>query len=288
MLRTAMAAQFTEITLEEVEKFLKRSFRAMRPKQAVDGGEVVFILGLGHYVGIKVLTSIRARSGIGAERGSDAIRVGLISLKDGNALEGGKFAIAKRTQNWRDSLKDRIEECMETYHEKPESWEQWATSPKRRPGKSLEWAMREQEQEEKQEQRREEKLEQERLEEERERAIDEDGEGDEGPRTPTPPPPPPVAPTRQYDPARMQGGITDPQMNFLRILMRGMTQDKWEATGAAKVTGMDTPPTKPSEVRGLSKSQASMLIDALKAGSSRYAAEFEEYTLHASYDLRGA
>lgn len=224
---------------------------------------------------------------MGAERGSDAIRVGLISLKDGNALESGKFAIAKRTQNWRDSLKDRIEECMETYHEKPDAWEDWATSPKRRPGKSLEWAMREQEEEEKREEKLQQKQEQEQLREERERAIDEDGEGDDGPGIPTPTPPP-SPPPRQYDPARMQGGITDPQMNFLRILMRGMTQDKWEATGAAKITGLDTPPTRPSEVRGLSKGQASMLIDALKRASSRYASDFEADAELASYDLRDA
>lgn len=264
--KIAMAAQYTEVSLDEIEKFLKRSFRVLRPVQDVSRGEVLYDLKLGKFVGIRVWTSVHRGQSSGAGAGQDAIRVGLISLKDKGPLERGKLPIVKRTQNWRDSLTDKIEDCIEKYEEKDEFWEAWAETRKRQG--DPERVMHEQEREE-------------------ERVRDEDGEGDHEPRAPEPPPAPPV---RQYDPARMQGGITDPQMNFLRVLMRGMTQAKWEAVGAPKVTGLDEPPRGPDDVRGLSKGQASLLIDALKRGGSRYAhtavSDFEVDDSTGTYDLR--
>jgi hypothetical protein len=177
MKKIAMAATYTEVSLEDIEKFLRRSFRVLRPHQGVTRGEIHYDMELGRFVGIRVWTSVARGRESGAGVGADAIRVGLISLKDKGPLEKGKLPIVKRTQNWRDSLKDRIEDAVEKYEEKDEFWEQWAETRQRSGGP--EKAIR-------QEERREQVEDRDRSEEES--ARDEDGEGDEAPReAPRPP-----------------------------------------------------------------------------------------------------
>jgi hypothetical protein len=126
-----MAAQYTEITLGEMEKFLKRAFRILRPKQGQKLGEIYFDLTLGSFVGVRIWTSIKPHSGMGANVGEDAIRVQFVSLKDQGPLEKGKAPIVKRTQNWRDSLQDRIEEFAEKYADNEDFWENWAETRNR-------------------------------------------------------------------------------------------------------------------------------------------------------------
>ena len=166
--KQGMAATYTPITLEEMETYLKRAFRILRPKQGSDRGEIYFDLTLGKFVGIRVWTSIRPHSGVGAQVGTDVIRVGLISLKDHGGLEKGEFAKLKRTQGWRDSIKKKIEALVEKYEDNDEFWENWAETRKRQgdPERAMQ-------------QEREERSEE-------ERARDEDGEGDDGVEEPSP------------------------------------------------------------------------------------------------------
>ncbi len=117
-----MAATFSEVTLEDMEKFLKRGFRALRPKKGTDRGEVFYDLSLSPHVNIRVWTSIRPSTSSGAGVGEDAIRVQLMSAQ-GRPLMKGKAPIVKRTQGWRGNLQDKIEETLETYEEKDEYWE---------------------------------------------------------------------------------------------------------------------------------------------------------------------
>lgn len=305
-IKQAMAAEFTEVSLDDMEKFLKRSFRVLRPKRVTDRGEVVYVLHLGKFVGVKILTSIRPGSGVGADVGQDAIRVGLISLKDGGPLErlkNGKFPIVKRTQNWRDSLKDRIEDCIETYEDKEDYWEQWAeTRNKSKPSTSIP--------------------------KETEEDYDDIDERkhDQGFKAPHPADlqrleaylknmtkatwvsyglarltglddvPKDLSvfdakmvdamikdllaawksqqtqkDLKQYDPDRMRGDITPPQAKFLRVLLRGITQSEWNAISGENITGRENPPDWKG-VESLTKGQASKLIDALKSrGGRRYA-----------------
>lgn len=260
-IKKAMAAVYTEITLEEMEKFLKRSFRSMRPKQSLQRGEVCYELKLSDAVGIRVYTSIRRGSELSAKAGADLIQVQLFSLKDGGPLEGGRIQSkdkVKRTQGWRDGLKDRIEGLMDRYEEKDEFWDDWATNRQRRnqnPQKVME-----------------------QQEEERERAEDEDGEGDDGEgeasRSVPPPPPPEPSVKKQWDPSKMQGGITEPQTRFLRGLLRGVSTGEWESWGLSKITGQDEPPGF-KEVSYLSKGQASQMISILTSKKNRYAADQE-------------
>jgi hypothetical protein len=120
VIKEGMAAQYTEISLEEMHTFLKRAFWALKPiKQGVardraGRGEIFFDLTLSRRVAVRVYSSVPEHSSMGQGLGQDAIRVGLFSAQ-GKPLQGGKLPIVKRTQGWRDSLKDKVEFFMERY-----------------------------------------------------------------------------------------------------------------------------------------------------------------------------
>jgi len=118
-----MAATYTEITLQEMETFLTRAFHALHPKKSKMRGEVVYDLHLSDTTGIRVWTSISGmdqdlQGGSAAGVGQDAIRVQLYSFTRNKPLMPGKAPIVKRTQGWRDSLRERIEDDMERYSDK--------------------------------------------------------------------------------------------------------------------------------------------------------------------------
>lgn len=116
-----MAAKFTEVTLDDMERFLKRGYRVLRPKKGESRGEVYYDLNLSdNKIFVRVWTSIKPRSGTGADVGQDAIRVTMIT-RGGKALMP-KGKIVKRTQNWRTNLQDRIDELLEVYESKTEYW----------------------------------------------------------------------------------------------------------------------------------------------------------------------
>ncbi len=130
------AATFTPISFPEMEQFIKRAFRALKPKQGDHRGEIYYDLYLNDSktLGIRVFTSIGSGRDMAAGEGADAIRVGLYNFKKNGPLKRGNFPIVKRTQNWRDSLKDRIEDCVEMYSEREEAleagrWIDWDKPP---------------------------------------------------------------------------------------------------------------------------------------------------------------
>lgn len=123
MRKEAMAAQFTEVTLEDMTRFLNRGWRTLRPKQFTERGEVYFDLTLSQNVAIRVWTSIGSGRDSGASVGEDAIRVQFFSTKTRRPLMKGKAPIVKRTQGWRNNLQDRIEDLIETYEDREGYWE---------------------------------------------------------------------------------------------------------------------------------------------------------------------
>lgn len=118
-----MAAQYTEISGQEMEVFLKRAFRALRPTQGIQNKEIYYDLKLSPQVVIRVWTSIKPW-GASAGVGDDAIRVQFLGVKVNRPLVSGKAPIVKRTQGWRNSLQDKIEEYLELYEEKSEYWDE--------------------------------------------------------------------------------------------------------------------------------------------------------------------
>lgn len=116
-----MAATFTEVTLEDMEKFLRRAYNVYRPKKGESRGEVYYDLSLSKgEIFIRVWTSIRPRSGVGADKGTDAIRVTMVT-RGGKPLVP-KGTIVKRTQNWRTSLQSRIDDLLDDYEAKTDYW----------------------------------------------------------------------------------------------------------------------------------------------------------------------
>ncbi len=118
-------ATYTQISIREMESYLKRAFRALKPTKTVLRGETVFELAFNETetIGVQIYTSIGHGQEYAAEQGADAIRVGFFNFKLNRPMITGKFPIVKRTQGWRDSLKDRIEDYMELYEEKEAYWE---------------------------------------------------------------------------------------------------------------------------------------------------------------------
>lgn len=116
-----MATTFVEIVLDDMERFLRRAYRALQPKKGDARGEIYYDLNLSdRKVLIRVWTSIHKGSGVGAEKGADAIRVTMIT--GGGKPLMPKSKIVKRTKNWRNALQDRIEELLEIYESKAEYW----------------------------------------------------------------------------------------------------------------------------------------------------------------------
>jgi hypothetical protein len=115
MEKKAMSATYQAIALEDFKKFVFRGFHALRPKQDVVQGEIVFNLFLSPNAGIRIWSSIGASGTQGAGVGDDAIRVQLFSFAKNKPLKPGKAPIVKRTQGWKDSLQDRVEEAIEDY-----------------------------------------------------------------------------------------------------------------------------------------------------------------------------
>ncbi len=113
-----MAAQYTEVSIQEMESFIHRAFHALHPKKSSIRGEVVFDLFLSPNAGIRVWSSIAEHGSSGAAVGEDAIRVQLYSFVKNRPLKPGKAPIVKRTQGWRDNLRERIEDEMEAYDSK--------------------------------------------------------------------------------------------------------------------------------------------------------------------------
>jgi hypothetical protein len=105
-------ATYTEVSLDEMRTFLKRAFHALEPqKESAERGEIIINLPLSERVVIKVFTSIAAGRDQAAGVGADAIRVGI--YRDGRPLKSGKWPIVKRTQGWKDNLRERVEDMFE-------------------------------------------------------------------------------------------------------------------------------------------------------------------------------
>ena len=111
---SAMAAQFTEISLGDMVTFLRRAFHALGPQRQHNiRGEIVIELPLSAKTSILVFTSVANNGESAAGVGSDAIRVGL--YRQLKPLKSGKWPIVKRTQGWKDNLRERIEDALEMY-----------------------------------------------------------------------------------------------------------------------------------------------------------------------------
>ncbi len=117
-----MAARYTEVTLEDMTRALKRRFRSYRPRQSTVQREVVFDLKIDDHVAVRVWSSIVPGRDVGKGVGQDAIRIQLVSLQKGVPLQRGKAPIVKRTQNWAENLERRVNEAVLVYNDSADFW----------------------------------------------------------------------------------------------------------------------------------------------------------------------
>ena len=120
-----MAATYTKFSIEDIDKFLKRGFRALRPRQFVDvfkgRREYAYDLKLADNVFIRVLTSVPEGRDLVRSKEARPMRIALMAgvpTRKGQPLTGkAKFPIIKRTQGWRSTLQRRIQEFIELYYD---------------------------------------------------------------------------------------------------------------------------------------------------------------------------
>lgn len=117
------AATFTEVSLQEMETYLKRAFHSLKPSEGLFRGEITYELHLSDNVAVRVMTSVHRGREQAAGVGADAIRVQLVSTKLNRPLKSGKAPIVKRTQGWKNNLRERIEDEVSDYYEREEYWE---------------------------------------------------------------------------------------------------------------------------------------------------------------------
>lgn len=114
-MRRQGAATFVQVSLEEMDKVIRRGFRAMDPKQSRSNwGEVLYELTPDDddpETVIRIQTSIFQGAQARGE-GEDSIRVTIINAKTGRPITG-KYQRVHRTQNWKDNLRSRIEDAIE-------------------------------------------------------------------------------------------------------------------------------------------------------------------------------
>lgn len=125
-----MAATFTEITLDDFDKFLKRAFRALKPRQIVcSGHEYCYTLQLSPNVRIMIRTAITRGQTTTREVGTDTVKLQLVGGTSNRPLLAGKGSALtmKRTQGWKNTLQNRVEDLVEVYEERLDYWESRAT-----------------------------------------------------------------------------------------------------------------------------------------------------------------
>lgn len=116
-------AEYVQVSLEEIQKFLKRAFHSMPFKSRTEKGETVLDLAITDNVGVRVYTSVRPGRDLARGVGEDAIRVVFFNLKKDRPLKRGKGDRVYRIKTWRDNLRKRIEDLLEEYYEKEDYWD---------------------------------------------------------------------------------------------------------------------------------------------------------------------
>lgn len=111
-------ATYAEITLEEMDRFIMRGWRALRPKQLKERGTHVYDIFLSKFVKIRVWTTIPVDRDTVRDVGETTIKIQLLSVPTGRPLLRGKSPIVKRVQGWRNNLQDRIEDFIEQYEDR--------------------------------------------------------------------------------------------------------------------------------------------------------------------------
>ncbi len=139
--------RYVEITKEEMEKFIKNSYRPYRPKPVQVGHQLAFVLKLSNDVGIRVHTSLSYGRTEARGVGEDAIEVFLVSMHHGPndrksylmskaTLRKNGVTFVMRTKSWRSALDDRVDKLIDIFEGNPEYWNNRAKGGEKSTGPS--------------------------------------------------------------------------------------------------------------------------------------------------------
>jgi len=111
------AATYVPVSLDEMDKVIRRGFRALRPRvEKSSWGEILYFLTPEDDEPenvIRIQTSIFDGSQARGE-GEDSIRITIVNTKTKKPI-AGKMQRVHRTQNWKDNLRSRIEDAVEEF-----------------------------------------------------------------------------------------------------------------------------------------------------------------------------
>tara|TARA_R110000822_G_scaffold197781_4_gene335833 strand:- start:15637 stop:16152 length:516 start_codon:yes stop_codon:yes gene_type:complete len=107
-----MSAQYTEISLEEMDEFMQSEGFVKVAHNPLNGFEVQYDLMHKNGLRIRLFSTIDVRSDAGRRKGSDAMRLILIAPDD-SIIRGAKFTRIHRVKNWRKNLMARYNQILD-------------------------------------------------------------------------------------------------------------------------------------------------------------------------------
>ena len=107
-----MSAQYTEISLEEMDEFMQSEGFVKVAHNPLNGFEVQYDLMHKNGLRIRLFSTIDVRSDAGRGKGSDAMRLILIA-PDESIIRGAKFTRIHRVKNWRKNLMARYNQILD-------------------------------------------------------------------------------------------------------------------------------------------------------------------------------
>jgi len=107
-----MSAQYTEISLEEMDEFMQSEGFVKVAHNPLNGFEVQYDLMHENGLRIRLFSTIDVRSDAGRGKGSDAMRLILIAPDD-SIIRGAKFTRIHRVKNWRKNLMARYNQILD-------------------------------------------------------------------------------------------------------------------------------------------------------------------------------
>jgi len=116
-------ATYTKFTLDELDQFLRRSFRALKPVRKEGTTDYFYDLYLSQGIKIQVWTSIyKGDTEVKGTR-RPPMKIVFVGRRGRIGPPKSDEIVVLRVRGWKDNLRERIEELVELYHVDPDGWD---------------------------------------------------------------------------------------------------------------------------------------------------------------------
>lgn len=120
-METRQASTYTPFTLLELDQFIKRTFRGLRPVRREGSSDYFYDLYLSPSMKVQIWTSIYKGEDSVKDKTRPPMKVIFMGRRQGR-LNPEDIRVL-RVEKWRDNLRKRVEEFMELYHNDPDGWD---------------------------------------------------------------------------------------------------------------------------------------------------------------------